>query len=345
MGRIFISHANADKELVEAFVTLLQTGLDISRNQIFCSSIEGMKIRPGKSFVEFIRGELSGADYVIMLVTPAYYESAFCMCELGGSWLQAKDAYPILVKPITYDNLKAVLHGVQCGKIEDAQDLNQLNDCLNEIGIGKPSAARWELRRDIFLGELPALVVKLQQRTVIPVADYEKLNEKYEGAQKLLKEHASQISTLKQKIEELKTLKDKDAVSAVLRKGMKEREQFDQLTQTFRRVTQKLPNSVIKTMYHTQDKDRYLPPTGWGHEDEWRELEEAQDRGLLVLDGGEVSLSTDDPKVKKALEALGDLETFLGNADAEVIESLTEEYDFQCSLRVRDFWQQFLGMH
>src|SRR5262245_59010999 len=47
-----------------------------------------------------------------MVITPAYYESAFCLCELGATWIMGSEAMPLLVPPLDYDDLKAVLIGV-----------------------------------------------------------------------------------------------------------------------------------------------------------------------------------------------------------------------------------------
>lgn len=344
MARLFISHAVADKELVEAFVTLLQTGLDVQRKDIFCSSIEGMKIRPGKSFADFIKAELSHADYVIMIVTPAYYESAFCMCELGGSWLHAKDAFPILVKPITFDNLKAVLHGVQCGKIHDEQDLNQLNDCLAELGIGSPSAARWEVRRDIFLGELPKLLKKLQQQTLVPAADHAKLREKYDGAQEILKQQGEEIETLKGQIEDLKKLKNKDEVKKIVRKGMSEQQQFDELVQAVRKAAAKVPSSGVEVLFHEYNESDYVLGSRYVHEEEWEDAEQAEKDGYVEIDERRVTRNLANPKMQAALSAITDLGNFMHGVHESFSEDFVEEHDVQFDLNSREFWREALEL-
>lgn len=54
---IFISHAVADKALVDRFVELLQIGSNVNGEDIFCSSLEGMGIPTGKNFIEFIKSQ------------------------------------------------------------------------------------------------------------------------------------------------------------------------------------------------------------------------------------------------------------------------------------------------
>lgn len=39
---LFISHSSADKYLIDAFVDLLQTGIGLNHNQVFCTSLENV---------------------------------------------------------------------------------------------------------------------------------------------------------------------------------------------------------------------------------------------------------------------------------------------------------------
>ena len=69
---IFISHATADRDLVNALVDLLQTGIGIPHDKIFCTSLKGHGIPEGENFADFIRAKLQGAGHVIMVITPSY---------------------------------------------------------------------------------------------------------------------------------------------------------------------------------------------------------------------------------------------------------------------------------
>lgn len=54
------------------------------------------------------------------------------MCELGGVWLQSKSFIPVIVPPLTFTNLKAVLVGVQALKVADTADLDEMTDEIEE---------------------------------------------------------------------------------------------------------------------------------------------------------------------------------------------------------------------
>src|ERR1039458_2333317 len=98
---VFISHASTDKSLVDSFVQLLEGGVGVRHSQIFCSSVEGHGIPPGKDFKAYIKEKLSEAELVFALISKNFYASAFCMCELGAIWIQAKGFIPVVVPPLT----------------------------------------------------------------------------------------------------------------------------------------------------------------------------------------------------------------------------------------------------
>ena len=53
--KIFISHSSKDKTIVEAFTNLLRLGANISHEDIFCTSIEEMKIHNGDDIRKHIQ--------------------------------------------------------------------------------------------------------------------------------------------------------------------------------------------------------------------------------------------------------------------------------------------------
>src|SRR5208282_967014 len=129
-AKLFLSHDASDKPLVDAFVNLLEGGIGVRPSDIFCASLKGQGIKAGADFKESIREHLDDATCVIALITPRFYSSAYCMCELGGVWIQAKSLIPMLVPPLAFSDLKAVLVGVQALKVAERADLDQLRDDL-----------------------------------------------------------------------------------------------------------------------------------------------------------------------------------------------------------------------
>jgi len=78
--RIFISHATKNREIVLKFADFLE--MVSSDIEVFCSSEEG-SIKVGKNFVDMIFDELNSSDLFIPIISKEYYDSKFCMIELG----------------------------------------------------------------------------------------------------------------------------------------------------------------------------------------------------------------------------------------------------------------------
>ena len=159
---IFISHAVKDKDLVENFVdNILQLGMGISTEDIFCSSLSGMGIPSGKNFIDYLKEEIQQPKGVIVFFSKSYISSQFCMCELGATWAMTHKILPILVPPLTYSDVKGVLTGIQVDKLNDADDLNRFQQTFSEILEKDVLFPQWEKKRNKFLKESESILNKM----------------------------------------------------------------------------------------------------------------------------------------------------------------------------------------
>lgn len=163
MARLFVSHAARDEALVEEVVELLQVGIGIHPDDVFCSSLPGMGIPTGKDFVEYIKSKVQNPELVLLVLSPEFFKSQFCNNEVGASWALSIPIYPILVPPIGYGDLKGVLAGKQAAKLDDKEKLNDLRDDLTELLKLTPlRTSHWERKRDRFLVKLAGLTTAQQ---------------------------------------------------------------------------------------------------------------------------------------------------------------------------------------
>lgn len=104
--RIFVSHSSKDETLAKTLSSFLES-VD-SRIEVFCSSQIG-NIKAGRDFVHEITNELNKCDIFIPLLSTNYYNSRFCMVELGFSYSSLCDKmahsdvdylYPLAVYPV-----------------------------------------------------------------------------------------------------------------------------------------------------------------------------------------------------------------------------------------------------
>jgi hypothetical protein len=155
LKKIFISHATADKEIVELFIDLLED-IGLKSNQIFCSSFEGYGIPLGEDFLDRIKQELSSDVIVLFIITNNFYESKVCLCEMGAAWALSKGHIPIVVPPLSYSDIKGVIPMTQGLLINDLSKLNSLKDKLEQdFKIEEKIGANiWERKRKKFIESL-----------------------------------------------------------------------------------------------------------------------------------------------------------------------------------------------
>ena len=88
--RIFISHATKNREIVLRFAEFLENAS--SDKIVFCSSEDG-SIKVGENFIETIFNELNNSDLFVPVISKEYYESKFCMIELGVAYSYLYNQY------------------------------------------------------------------------------------------------------------------------------------------------------------------------------------------------------------------------------------------------------------
>lgn len=149
ISKVFISHASKDFEIVEEMIEILETiGLD--SNQIFCTSFEGYGIGLGDNFLDSIQSELSSDSLVIFMLSKNFYQSPVCLCEMGATWVLAKQHIPVLVPPLDYSDVKGVIPLTQGFKINEPLKLNLFKEKIEELfSVKNPmSMSTWERKRD-----------------------------------------------------------------------------------------------------------------------------------------------------------------------------------------------------
>lgn len=342
---LFISHAVTDTSVTKSFVNLIESGIGVSPTDIFCTSNKGQGIRPGAEFKESIRETLDDATIVIALISENFYNSPFCMCELGGTWLQAKDFIPILIPPIRLSEMKAVLAGLQALRIAIKEDLDELRDELSERLAIKPlPTPRWNEKRDEFLKDLPK---KLKTIPPSPVVQRELL----EKAESVIHEYEEALSSaqeentkLKKTISKLKKTKDAKQVAKIVRESMEEAEVFDGLIEDLREKLDSLDGVTVAVLFAEQRGEDYYPGRETSYYS-WEETRRAQEYKEVETNSEENGICSNSkhPGVKRALNSISELEKWLGRASSEFVEWYMSEHDgHEPDLSDRTFWDNHL---
>ena len=155
ISKVFISHATADAEVVEEVIDILET-IGLESNQIFCTSFEGYGIDLGENFLDAIKEELSSDCLVIFLLSKKFYESQVCLCEMGATWVLAKEHIPVLIPPLDFSDVKGVIPLTQGFKINEPLKLNIFKDKIEKAFSIQSSLtmSTWERKRDRILARI-----------------------------------------------------------------------------------------------------------------------------------------------------------------------------------------------
>ena len=164
--RIFISHASKNSEAVLRFAEFLE--IISSDIEVFCSSEKG-SIKIGQNFVETIFNELNNSDLFIPIISTEYYESKFCMIELGVAYSYLFNRYnkkgeeyifPFALYPVQKGQALSgtPMANLQTGDLCDEKDIHNFLEYLSieknvNIGAGinrKLHSFKFELEQ-IFL--------------------------------------------------------------------------------------------------------------------------------------------------------------------------------------------------
>ena len=142
--RIFISHATKNSKIVLMFAEFLETVS--SEIEVFCSSEDG-SISIGKNFIQTIFDELNNSDLFVPIISHEYYESKFCMIELGvacsylfNQYNKKGDEYifPFALYPIQKGQALSgtPIANIQTGDISDEKDIHSFLEYLSsEKGV------------------------------------------------------------------------------------------------------------------------------------------------------------------------------------------------------------------
>lgn len=128
---IFISHSSKDKILIDKFVEkILILGLNLSKDDIFCTSTEGFGIKTGDDFRNAIKENISNAKITLLLISPNYKKSEICLNEMGAAWALNSHVLPVIIDPIDYKSVGVILEPLQIAKVNDSMFLDELSKII-----------------------------------------------------------------------------------------------------------------------------------------------------------------------------------------------------------------------
>lgn len=339
---VFISHAVADKELAHEIVRLIEEGVGVPEAEIFCSSLQGYDIPNGENFVTHIKSQLIAPKVVVLLLTPSYFESQFCVSELGAAWIKSHAIFPILVPPLGYDAVQSVLLGTQVIKIGDDIAYNQLREkLLEEVDCHETSSTKWDTKRRAFLKNIAPLLENVRPASKVSADVHKALQARLDEAQAELDASEAEIRKLKDQLAATEKLKNQAAVAAVQAEFAPAEnhagvaDEFDALARDIASLRGKFGRQVLTAILCA----RYGHPYTIDRDDEAEFEQAAQYRQLDLDDGLQVLWS--NPTLRTLDQKLDKLEAFvrMNQTELEVAKA-----DDDLDPASRSFWEEHYGL-
>lgn len=102
---IFLSHKSDNKKYADALEKLL-TSLGVKRGQLIYTSHPLHKIPLGKNIYDFLRENINGSVFVVILWSNEYLTSPACLNEMGAAWVTQSDYTNIYTPDFEFGNPK-----------------------------------------------------------------------------------------------------------------------------------------------------------------------------------------------------------------------------------------------
>lgn len=153
--KIFISHSSQDKDIIEKFTDyILQLGIGLNHEDIFCTSIEEMGIKNGEDIRAHIKDNVQSADFSFLMFSKNYKESEICLNEMGAVWAADNHVKYYLLPYVDFKEIGWLCDAYKADKLNDSVVLDALEEELTDY-YGLPrKGSIWSRQRQNFMDYL-----------------------------------------------------------------------------------------------------------------------------------------------------------------------------------------------
>lgn len=336
-GRLFISHASADKALADALADLLRLGTGLSHDRILCTSLDGMGIPIGTDdYMGYLNGQLVDAAMVLPLFTPAFFDSEVCLVEIGAMWGLHLAKFPLIFPPVDYARVERVLGKVQAASIKNLSALSELHDRIVDVFELKANTAMWNAKRAQFDERLPELIKSLAPSSRVPAEDLKAARNELAEANEEVAGLRAENAALQERVAMVVAAKTREMLDEAGRPAGPEMEQFTSAIKAAQDAMSPFSRGVREAVYEHLGRDTgYLPePHSSGADD----CIAGEREDLLFFDDeGGYYPNISDPGMAAALQALE--EVFSKSWGEEIAAWFEKTYGKRFRISVRPAWE------
>lgn len=156
--RIFISHSSKDKDVMEKFTDeILQLGIGLSHEDIFCTSIEEMGIKNGEDIRRHIRDNVQSADFSYLMISKNYKQSEICLNEMGAVWATDNRVRYYILPDVDFKEIGWLCDAYKADKLANSVVLDILEQELTDFYELPRKGAIWSRHRQNFIDYCEAI--------------------------------------------------------------------------------------------------------------------------------------------------------------------------------------------
>lgn len=342
MKKIFISHSKKDEQIVKNFTDDILIGcLGFHHTDIFCTSLDGMKIKSGQDWRNQIKESLVDAKIVFLIITPNYKSSEMCQNELGAVWLLEKEVLPVIVEPINYSSVGILQEINQIEKLLDEKCLDRIKDIIEDTfgnAIRKTKTDRWTDKKREFITKTKLFTKNHPFEPPVSKDEFEKLSKEYAELNKSYENIVLEKSQLESTVEDLRKTKGNQVVNKSLKKhGLKNGlDEFDETLSEVKKNLDKL-SPVIRSLVFNDYTGHDLQIDYQSYS---AEIEKARAKSLINED---LQIVWRSKTMKNIYDSLNSLEKVLKSLSLDILEELNEKYDVELNIKNLDFWEEIIN--
>ncbi len=153
--KIFVSHSSKDKDVIEKFTDyILQLGIGLSHEDIFCTSIEEMGIKNGEDIRSHIRENVQTADFSFLMISKNYKQSEICLNEMGAVWATENRVRYYLLPDVDFKEIGWLCDARKADRLGNSVVLDAIEEELTEFyGLPRKGGV-WSRQRQNFVDYL-----------------------------------------------------------------------------------------------------------------------------------------------------------------------------------------------
>lgn len=150
--KIFISHSSKDKDIMEKFADfILELGMGLNHEDIFCTSIEEMGIKNGEDIRRHIRLNVQSADFSFLMISKNYKESEICLNEMGAVWAANNRVRYYILPNVDFKEIGWLCDAYKADKLCDPVVLDAMaKELTNFYGLPNKGVI-WSRQRQNFM--------------------------------------------------------------------------------------------------------------------------------------------------------------------------------------------------